>query len=607
MMAYDGFRQLHPELEDLGGPHQPAFHDAEGVAVYEAPYQELLAEIVRNNDVPSLHLYNASPHTKVFLGAYEAYYYHPFLQAAECGSFDALKALLEIYLADPTLPEPLETYLERIPCSPINDACYAANRDLMLWLLQHDPPLAKLHNRDKWGETPLFSAARALSVDGVHGVISTRNQKRDQFARAEDFICFLLDQGCSVPNSNTYVQCYGAKKPSHLDQPLAEVRETVLGAAIPHASYQMVSRLIAEGADVHARQYWLDQCSGIDCCEGVTALHMASFCWNIEGMQALVDHRGEVTLAEIVSISDSVGRLPLHWALKGDRHGRMERDGKNDQEEITALMTRTVKMLIEANPNTVNARDHQGATAFHYAVISDAGLESILPVVKLLLGAKPLLTTMNARNHRGMTALEVAMAYRARRGRNPDGLVMELVDIFLRNGADGRACNSKGQNLLHTMAMTFRNTGCSEIAILNRLLEFVDVNDADTDGRTPLHCLVRHLNRINAIRHLISHGAQVNVADKKGNTPLHDVMYGNVIQGLAGIAESETMTSDRLVKAREEMIQALVEAGASMDSLNASGQTPTQLLDEVTEMINRNGVEAFRRVAWRRYPWPGPV
>jgi ankyrin repeat protein len=69
--------------------------------------------------------------------------------------------------------------------------------------------------------------------------------------------------------------------------------------------------------------------------------------------------------------------------------------------------------------------------------------------------------------------------------------------------------------------MSFGDTGCAEFAILDRLLEFINVNDADADGRIPLHFMVRYLNRINVVRHLISRGANVNAADDKGNTPLH--------------------------------------------------------------------------------------
>ncbi|KAJ5796807.1 uncharacterized protein N7518_005347 [Penicillium psychrosexuale] len=134
-MAYSRFRQPYLDDGDMG-PYLPAFNDEDGVPLYEAPYQDLLADILTNNDVASLHLYNDSANTRVFWEEYETYYYHP--------------PLLEIYLADSTLTEPIDQYLVRNQSSPINDACAAANHEVMLWLLHHDPPLGTLHDRSRY-------------------------------------------------------------------------------------------------------------------------------------------------------------------------------------------------------------------------------------------------------------------------------------------------------------------------------------------------------------------------------------------------------------------------------------------------------------------------
>ncbi|KAL2815654.1 hypothetical protein BJX63DRAFT_389032 [Aspergillus granulosus] len=63
-------------------------------------------------------------------------------------------------------------------------------------------------------------------------------------------------------------------------------------------------------------------------------------------------------------------------------------------------------------------------------------------------------------------------------------------------------------------------------------------------------------------------------------------------QGHAGVVrrrmdsttgQFEPMSSERLAQSLNAFIQVLVEAGASMDQLNAAGKTPTQVRDEVTE------------------------
>ncbi|KAJ5925751.1 hypothetical protein N7454_007261 [Penicillium verhagenii] len=618
-MDYSDFHQVHPDLESLGAVH-PIFHDSDGAPVYEAPYYGLLARVLHLNDVASLHLYNDNPRTKIFraLKDYETWHYHPFVIAQRCRSFDALRALLDIYIADPTLIESLETYLLHIGFSPINQACAFANREMTLWLLHHDPPLATLHDRDTTGQTPLLSAARALGLNlrggtGTHSPIAARNEKRDQIARTEDFICFLLDQGCSVQDSNIYVnplfpydplvQIQNREKQESNQAPI-ELKDTVLCAAIPYASYQLVSRLITEGADIHAQQAWFDPNSTIESTKQVTALHIASLFSNLKGMQALIDHRGKIDLAEMVSIPDSTGKLPLHWALMGRRDDRTEVEVRDNQHDITDL-TCIVELLLNANPDAVNICDQNGSTVFHYAATFCGGLITGISLIKLLLNGKtnPLPSILNARNYKGVTALEDAIYYHRVRHGTPDRRLLTLLEILLQNGTDGRACNDQGQNLLHILAMNFGDTDPAEVDILDLLLEFVNVNDVDIEGRTSLHFLVQFWNRIIAVRYLISRGADVNMVDHRGNTPLHMVMNGKLIPGLYQTAEFQTITSDRPAAAREEMIQVLIDAGASMDHVNAAGQTPPQLLNELTERTKERwqnfGTRGRTRVACR--------
>jgi chitinase len=61
----------------------------------------------------------------------------------------------------------------------------------------------------------------------------------------------LLDKGASVQDA---VRSYDFSHVEQDEKPM-HFMETTLGQAASRASYQLVSRLIAEGADVHARQY----------------------------------------------------------------------------------------------------------------------------------------------------------------------------------------------------------------------------------------------------------------------------------------------------------------------------------------------------------------
>jgi ankyrin repeat protein len=119
-----------------------------------------------------------------------------------------------------------------------------------------------------------------------------------------------LDRGASVPQANSH---YANNDRS--DYP--DLHETVLGVAAPYGSYKLASRLIAEGANIHAQQIWHDVWGGD--VDKVTALHLASGSWNVEFIKALVENYGDGQLAEALTVADSEGRLPLHWALFGLR------------------------------------------------------------------------------------------------------------------------------------------------------------------------------------------------------------------------------------------------------------------------------------------------
>lgn len=601
-MAYTKFHQRHPDFEN----EPPAFLDTDGSPVYESPYHGLLRSIIQCNDVSALHLYNDSPHCPVFLQTYDPSYDNPFSIALGCRSHDVLRALIDIYLSDKSSTEPLEKYLNRFFVSLIHEACAAADRDLVLWLINHDPPLGTLHDRSFRDRTPLFCAAEALGevsdlmVASEPGQSAVARQKaRERRQHIEDFIRWLFIMGCSVSESDALEKNINYEELPGASEKALVLKRTVLGAAIPYASYTMVSYLIANGADVHARQMWSGQCcGGIGYGEEVTPLHIAALFWNRDAMQALMDHRGDTQLSEMVSIADNEARLPLHWALTGIMDRREEKD---NIDEIISRMTDAVQTLLDIKPDTVNMRDRYGATTFHYAVHIHLGYVAIPQAIKLLLAANPSHDILNFRNRRGATALGDTIRPFTFFGGSLDQLA-GIVKTFITNGADARLCDYKGRSILHILSSHAWPLSIPP-AMLDFLLESIDVSQPDADGCTALHYLVKNLDQGDAIRHLVSRGADVTAIDSKGNTPLHEVMKGKMLRKVYASGELEPLPTGFLKRARNEVIQVLLDAGASMDRINGAGQTPRQVLGCVLEERERLQREDEARRARRgRHP-----
>lgn len=509
-MAYTQFHQPHPDFES-----QPIFYDTDGSPLYEAPFRHLLNSIINRNDVAALNLYNNSLYSCVFLPSYDVDYENPFSVALGCRSFDALRALIGIYLSEPSLIEPLQMYTNRFGLSLIHQACAAGDQEMVEWLINHESPLGSLHDRDLRGWTPLLYAAEALGEAGNLMVgleagetpILAREKARENRERLEKLIYWLLDSGCSVSESNTFEGNYDKSLPKGSEN-VPQIQFTVLGKAIPYASYEMVSHLITKGGGVHTHQAWSSQHTGIDYGENVTPLHIASLFWNLKGIQALIDHRDDMELVCMVSKADGDGRLPLHWALTGSKDRRKEKD---NLDEITSCMTNTVRILLDAKPDTINTRDHHGSTAFHCAARLDIGHVAIARAIQMLLDAHPSLDTLNFRNRRGATAVGDII----QPSKLPDGTLEQIIApimTLLANGADAHLCDNKGRNVLHRLCMS-RWTQPLTTVTLDRFLVFVDVNETDADGYTALDYLGRNPNLIDAARYLLRRGADATRND----------------------------------------------------------------------------------------------
>ncbi|KAE8410466.1 hypothetical protein BDV36DRAFT_121073 [Aspergillus pseudocaelatus] len=144
----------------------------------------------------------------------------------------------------------------------------------------------------------------------------------------------------------------------------------------------LVKRLIEQGANIYAREEYTDSRFWFDVdLRDVTALHYGSIYWNIEGVKALLDYPDDAKIADMVSTCDSFGRLSLHWAAIGNDKLELKKYVRED--DIAPRNIGIFKILLTANPRTINAQDNDGLTVLYYIVISYAtgnrkGLKNII-------------------------------------------------------------------------------------------------------------------------------------------------------------------------------------------------------------------------------------
>lgn len=294
----------------------------------------------------------------------------------------------------------------------------------------------------------------------------------------------------------------------------------------------------------------------------------------------------------MVSKPDDHGHIPLHWALAGPalRYCTEEQDPESRQKNLTEYLVsqraECINLLLEVNPDTINIRDHKGATCFNYAMRTEADLSTVLTTVKMLLDTKPEPSILGARNPAGTTALQDAMTYHGRQVKTSlhDEQFKELIETLSGHEANTHLC-------IHELC----NQSWEEpipIDLIDRLLESNDINDADAAGCTAMHYLVLHLDQADAFHHLIKLGANVTITNRKGNSPLHEVVRGTLIARPAPGGGRDPRPRDTPLKTKTEWLKIMEEAGGSMDQPNAAGKTPRKLIDELTERLTRSWAQS---------------
>jgi len=232
-----------------------------------------------------------------------------------------------------------------------------------------------------------------------------------------------------------------------------------------------------------------------------------------------------------------------------------------------------VKSLLAKGAN-VNEADPEGETPLMIAAEGTASLPYNLPMVELLINAKPNLEAVDSR---GRTALDRAAT---------DGKA-DVVRLLLDNGAlINKKATDGASALLH--AVEFGKTPVVELLIAHH----AHVNTADSSGNTPLMIAsegtVNLLNSGPMVETLLIAHARVDDVDALGRTALYravasgkqeaiHLLLGHRAKVDVRAKDGSTALIEAVTYGRPLIVQNLIARGADVNLADANGITPLMI------------------------------
>lgn len=257
--------------------------------------------------------------------------------------------------------------------------------------------------------------------------------------------------------------------------------------------------------------------------------------------------------------------------------------GKLHKLHVNAKLGNVFKVirLLKQGEQNINVTDCMLDTPLHFAAWGST--ENHVELVKIFLSNG---ATVDAQNIHGKTALHKASRSNC----------CGTADVLLDHGADVNNRATMGMTPLHDASLV----GAAEVA--DRLLvRGATVNAQDSTGDTPAH-MASTYGHIAVLKVLLSHGADINLQTSEGLTPLHVACYaGNrnlhvidlLLENDADVDIKSNHGDTALHKAvlrsyihkPNKIYEKLLEKGACIDAKNSKGETPYDfcLIDENDE------------------------
>lgn len=351
---------------------------------------------------------------------------------------------------DSAMKEFLSQHGAHPPDATIFDAATYGDLEKVKTLLKADPDLVS--NRDINGYTPVHLAAKNGHKDIV-----------------ELLLAYKADVNVKATDPTAQINALSREHPDE-NFALPNMRETPLHLAVANNHKDVVKLLLANKADVNAREFG-----------GFTPLLSAVLAGHTDIAELLLASGADV------KAGDDSGQTALHWAA--------------------GYGLKDMAALLLVNKADVNAKDKMGKTPLQSAeqgMIFPYTQWGCREVFALLLANH---ADVDARDKKGETPLEIAA----------DSCYPDIVRLLISNKAEVDARDDKGWTPLH---FALGQEGIAKVLLADK----ADVNTRDTTGRTPLH-FAAELPTKDVAELLLTDGAEVNAKDNDGDTPL-DVAMG---------------------------------------------------------------------------------